>query len=389
MVAHLPMAYEQASRPELRGRAVAVAHPDGTTLWSVSSAARAEGVQEGQRLSEALGRCPSLVVVDARPSRYEAVHAGMLDAVEQVVTGVEPAELGMAYMELTGARRSHGSVERLHAALLSCVPLVLRPGLGVGPTKFVARLAAARGDEAVQVVTADTVDDFLAPVPVGALPVEAEAVRRLRLVGITTVGQVARLPRRALVAQLGATGSRLVELLGGVDEPVRPRSPVEHVAEALHLGEPLAGREALLAAAEHVLRRALRQLRSTHRVARQLGVRAETEQGQRWEATVTLRQPSAEPDRVWLALAPVLERAELPGPVAELAVELRELRGAQGWQDELELSERGRRARQERVEESLRQLQARYGGRRVVGKMAPVDPWNRIPERRWALVDHD
>jgi nucleotidyltransferase/DNA polymerase involved in DNA repair len=389
MVARLPVAYEQASRPQLRRRPVAVAQPDGTTLWSVSPVAAAEGVVEGQRLSEALGRCPSLVVVDARPARYEELHASLLDAVEQVVPGVESAELGVAYVDLASVRRSPGSAERLHAELLGCVPPALHPALGVGSTKFVARLAAAREGAPVQVVTADAVDDFLAPVAVTALPVDAEVVRRLRMVGITTVGQVARLRRRALVAQLGAAGARLVDLLDGVDEPVRPRPHVEQVAEALHPAEPLSGRDALLAAGEHVLRRALQHLRSTHRVARQLVVRVETEQAQRWEATVTLRQPSGDHDRVWLTLAPVLERAVLPGPAAALVVELHELRGAQGWQDELELSERGRRASQERVEESLRQLQARYGGRRVVGKMAPLDPRNRIPERRWALVDHD
>ena len=389
MVARLPVAYEQAARPELRHRPMAVARPDGATLWSVAGAARAEGVEEGQRLSEALGRCPSLVVVDARPSRYEDLDAAMLDAVEQVVPGVEPAGLGVAYMELSGALRSHGSAERLHTALLSCVPPKLEPRLGVGPTKFVARLAADRGDEPVQVVAADTVGDFLAPVSVAALPVDPEVVRRLRLVGITTVGQVARLPRRALVAQLGAEGIRLIDLLDGVDEPVRGRPPGERVAETLRLGEPLSSREALLAAAEHVVRRALHTLRDTHRVLRQVTVQAQTEQGQRWEATVTLRQPSAAHDRVWVTLAPVLQRAQLPGPVSELMVELQGLRASQGWQDELELSDRGRRARQERVEESLRQLQARYGGRRVVGKMAPLDPENRIPERRWGLIDHD
>src|SRR5918997_2711117 len=96
MAARLPVACEVATRPELWHRPVVVAHPDAAVVWSVSPAALAEGVQEGQRLSEAVGRCPALVVLAPRPARYEALDAALLDAVEQVVPGVEPAGLGVA-----------------------------------------------------------------------------------------------------------------------------------------------------------------------------------------------------------------------------------------------------------------------------------------------------
>jgi protein ImuB len=42
--------------------------------------------------------------------------------------------------------------------------------------------------------------------------------------------------------------------------------------------------------------------------------------------------------------------------------------------------------RRERIEEGMRQLRTRYG-RTLVGRMVPVEPWSRIPERRWALVE--
>jgi len=404
MVARLPVACEVATRPELWHRPVVVAHPEAAVVWSVSPAALAEGVREGQRLSEAVGRCPTLVVLAARPARYEALDASILRAIEQVVPGVEPAGLGVAYVDLSGAARSYGSPERLHAALLRCAPRELRPRLGVGPTKFVALLAASyirpagsgHGEPGiaglaggVQVVEEDEVDDFLGPVPVEALPVDDEVIRRLRLVGVTTVGALARLPRRALVAQFGAEGARLAGLLQGTAEPVRPRPHRERLRERLTLPEPLVSREAVLAAAGHLLDRVLRHPRRGERVARQVIVRAETEQGQRWESTVTLREPRGERDDIWVALVPVLERAPLPGPVSELSIELDGLRPVQGWQRSLlEATPDGRADRRERVEESLRQLRARYG-RCLVGRMTPVEPDNRIPERQWALVELD
>ena len=399
VVPRFPLACELVDRPELWGRPVVAAHPDAPVVWSASPAASAEGVEEGQRLSEAMGRCSSLVVLDARLARYEARDAAILDALEAMVPGVEPAGLGMAYVDLAGLVRCYRSPNALHAALLGCAPRELRPRLGVGPTKFVARLAALRaprdvgapGDVRVDVRVVDEVDvtAFVAPVPVTALPVDAEVIRRLRLVGIATVGELAALPRHALVAQFGAEGTRLAALLDGAAEPVRPRPREERLGERLAFPEPLTSREALLAAAAQVLRRVLRHPRRRGRVARQLVVRAETEQGKRWESTVTLRHARDDREGVWLALAPTLERAALPGPVSELSVELRGLRASRGWQGELLPKESAQGAsaeRRERIEEGLRQVRARYG-RSLVGRMVPIEPWSRIPERRWALVE--
>ncbi|MGH9215220.1 MAG: DNA polymerase Y family protein [Acidimicrobiales bacterium] len=392
VVPRFPLACELGDRPELWSRPVVVAHPDAPVVWSASPAASVDGVVDGQRLSEAMGRCPSLVVLDARPARYEARDAAILDALERVVPGVEPAGLGAAYVDLAGLVRCYRSPAALHAALLGCAPSELRPRLGVGPTKFVAGLAALQRGRPdgqprnVRVVDETEVATFVTPVPVTALPVAAETIRRLRLVGITTVGELAALPRHALVAQFGAEGIRLVALLDGASEPVRPRPREERLRERLAFPEPLTSREAVLAAAAQALRRVLRHPRHQGRVARQLVVRAETEQGKRWESRVTLRHARCDHDGLWVALAPALERASLPGPVSELSVELRGLRPSRGWQGELLPTRRASAERRERIEEGLRQLQARYG-RSPVGRMVPVEPWSRIPERRWALVE--
>jgi DNA polymerase-4/protein ImuB len=308
-----------------------------------------------------------------------------------VVPGVEPAGLGVAYVDLAGLVRCYRSPAELHAALLGCAPSELRPRLGVGPTKFVAGLAALqRGPDGrsrnVRVIDETEVAAFVTPVPVTALPVEAEMIRRLRLVGITTVGELVALPRHALVAQFGAQGIRLVALLDGAAEPVRPRPREERLREQLAFPEPLTSREAVLAAAAQVLRRVLRHPRRRGRVARQLVVRAETEQGKRWESRVTLRHARCDHDGLWVTLAPALERASLPGPVSELSVELRGLRPSRGWQGELLPTRRASVERRERIEEGMRQLRARYG-RSLVGRMVPVEPWSRVPERRWALVE--
>src|SRR4029450_4429580 len=116
VVPRFPLACELADRPELWGRPVAVAHPDTPVVWSPAPAAVPGGVIEGQRLSEAMGRCPPLVVLEARPARYEARDAAILDALERVVPGGEPAGLGTAYRELATVARCYRSPAALRGA---------------------------------------------------------------------------------------------------------------------------------------------------------------------------------------------------------------------------------------------------------------------------------
>src|SRR3989442_1531376 len=74
------------------------------------------------------------------------------------------------------------------------------------------------------------VEVFLAAQPVGMLPVSEEMRRRLRLLGIETLGALAALPRSALAAQFGPQGALAWELARGEDDsPVRPPEKPEMV----------------------------------------------------------------------------------------------------------------------------------------------------------------
>ncbi len=61
---------------------------------------------------------------------------------------------------------------------------------------------------------------FLAPLPVEELPLEAEHLERLDLLGLRTLGQVAAIGPRRLESQLGKVGQEAVLLARG-EEPRR------------------------------------------------------------------------------------------------------------------------------------------------------------------------
>jgi protein ImuB len=133
-----------------------------------------------------------------------------------------------------------------------------------------------------------------------------------------------------------------------------------------------------------LLERLLARPERAGRAPRQLALSAKLVGGGSWRRSLTLREPTAEPDRLRLALASKL--AELPSPTAELRLELGELTESVGTQAEL-IRPRGSRLR-ERLRVGLRQARAAVG-LDAVCTVVEVAPWSRIPESRAILVPRD
>ena len=386
LVSRFPLACELAEHPELAGLPVAVATDDGSVL-SASPAAEASGVRPAQKLREAIGRCPTLAVLNGRPAHYQAQAEAILRALELVAFTVEPEAQGLAYVDLAELQTCSPSREAIIAALLACVPPALEPRLGAAAARFPALLAArAAPAGGSMVVSEDELTGFLASQPVEALPVSAEMLRRLRLLDLGTLGELEALPRSALAAQFGTEGALAWELAHGTARsPLRRRPRLVQVVEWLRLETPLVSHQAILAAWEQTLSRALRQPAFRGHAARQVELRGTTERGAHWERTVTFKEALADLRRMWAALRSVLDGAQFPAPLSELAVELKGLTEAHGQQ--LALPD-ARSAMRERLEESLRQLKARYGYC-PIGRVVEMEPWSRIPERRLGLIDFD
>lgn len=386
LVACFPLACELADRPELRGRALAVAGDDATAR-AVSPEAEAYGVRPGQKLREAIGRCPVLSVLNERPARYRAWWEKVLRDLEPVAFTIEATAEGVAYVSLDDLAAYYGSLEAALHAVLASAPPELDPRLGAGPTRFSAMLAARRATPgSTSVVGERELAGFLAAQPTEALPVSVEMIRRLRLLGLGTLAQLQALPRSKLTAQFGPEGARAWELAHGREpDPLRPQPRRTPLAERLQLESPLIGRQAILAAWEQTLSRLLRQPVIRGLAARQVELRAVTEAGGEWSRTVTFKESRSELRHMWSALRPVIEEARFPGPLSELGVELRGLIIESGRQLHLSAT---RPRMQEQLEEGLRELKARYGYC-PIGRIVELEPWSRIPERRLALIDFD
>src|SRR5437870_3643041 len=303
-------------QPSLSLRPAALAPEAGgeTLLGPVTAAAEAAGVLPRMRLGEALATCPHLVLVDPDPAAAEQAWEEIVRSLEDAGFGVEPAALGIAYFETRGVERLYGGLEPALRRALTAIGQQWDARLGAAGRRFAALAAASVAKPGQLLVVRDEeIGQFLAPLPLTLLPLERQRSDDLESLGVRRLGQLAGLPGGAVAERLGPDGRRAWSLArGGATARVRGRRPPAELAESLEfpeaIGNELTLRRAFTTLLDQVLARADRERRFVRKTA--LGARLAT--GGSWRRTVTLRDPTADPDRIKAALAPKL--ADLPAP---------------------------------------------------------------------------
>jgi protein ImuB len=227
--------------------------------------------------------------------------------------------------------------------------------------------------------------DFLAPLPLTLLPVDPERREELEELGVRRLGQLAGLPGAAVAERLGPDGRRAWSLARGEKRgKVRARKVVNELAEDARVSRGGRERADAPAGVGCLLDRLLARPERGDRAVRKLALSAKLVSGGSWRRTVTLRDATADRNRLRVALGSKL--AELPAPVTRLGLEVAELAQSVGRQLELVQPE-GLELRAQ-LSEGLKQVRAGAGSGAVCS-VVEVAPWSRIPEQRALLVPRD
>ena len=212
-------------------------------------------------------RCVMRVHLDLPRERGEALYGQALDLLQDITPLVEPVAPDTADLDVTGAL-PYWDLDPRGLAVLVQLRLAAHVGLastcaGVAGNRLVAAMAAAVTAPGRVTVVGTSLEEaarFLRPQPVVALPgVGPATARRLRRLGVHTVGTLADLPVATLQRIVGAAAAR------GLHERARGHDPRPVVTRALRPAvtplvrehafpvdelDPMRHRAALLALAE-------------------------------------------------------------------------------------------------------------------------------------------
>jgi DNA polymerase-4 len=215
---------EVARRPELRGKPMIVGGTGSRgVVVAATYEARRYGIHTAMPMSRALRLAPDIIVVPPDHRHYAEVSDSVMELFTAITPRVEPLSLDEAFLDVSGARLTHGSPRRIAELIRAQVfdEQAITCSVGVAPSKFVAKLASTQcKPDGLLVVPADRVISFLHPMPVGALwGVGERTEEQLHRLGLRTVADIAHTPRDTLVRALGrASGAHLHALAWGRDE---------------------------------------------------------------------------------------------------------------------------------------------------------------------------
>ena len=368
----------------LAGRTLALAPLVGAEqrVGEVSGAAEACGVARGMMLSEALARCPELILVPPDPVSVAEIWEGSLTALESIGAAVEPARPGLAYFQTDGLRGIHGTREATIAAARRALGRPAR--MGGGPTRFCALAAAMAVRSRRPLLLEGThARRWLAGRPVGLLGFREETamlVAPLHRLGVRTLGELAKLGRAALTDRFGMAGTLAHRLACGEDIPVRGRRLQERMAESMELGDASSG-EALKRVLVVLVDRLLVRPERRGRTLRAVTLSARLLAGGGWRELVVFRQALCDPERIWLALS--VRLLLLPAPASGLGLTVE--RFGPPANEQGALLDQSRRARAGRLREAVAQMRA-VAGQDAALRAVCVDPDSRVPERRVVLA---
>lgn len=306
---------EQAFNPLLRDRPVVVGGSERQrgVVHTASYEARARGVTTGMPLVEAKRICPEAVFLKGNYQHYHAVSQSLKNIYLRYTPAVEFTSLDDAYLDMRGTERLYPAWPVLAETIQREVRDTLGIGvsIGVGSSKLIARIASdLRKPGGITCVEEGSERAFLHGLALEELPGVGRKTReRLNELGVTTVGELASLPRMVLNQLFGAAGATLWEFANAIDgRAVRRRVLPGQVSRSTTFEEDQTDPALIQATLQYLTERIAARLRHDGQRCRRVQVTVRYSDFSRRQGSTTLSRPADGTAELFAAVGTVMER---------------------------------------------------------------------------------
>ncbi len=200
-------------------------------ITTATYAARAFGVGSAMGMMKAAQLCPQAIVLPMDFEQYRHYSTRFKAIAQEICPLMENRGVDEIYLDLTdvpGGQREGGRViaRLIQKTIFQATGLTC--SIGVAPNKLLAKLASEfNKPNGISIVSEEQVREVLAPLPCQKLNgIGPKASERLNLLGIQTLGDLAREPLDRLMGEFGKKyGEWLYRSARGIDDsPIEPHS---------------------------------------------------------------------------------------------------------------------------------------------------------------------
>lgn len=187
-------------------------------------------IRTGESILEARQKCPDLLLVPPNYRLYEKCSRAFMEILRTYAPAVEPYSVDEAFVDMTGTEGLWGSpgaaADRIRNQIRE--ELGFTVNVGISENKLLAKMAGDfQKPDRVHTLWKEEIPEKMWPLPVSDLFfVGRSSERKLALLGIRTIGELAAADPRLLKAHLKKHGERIWEFANGMDssavEPLLP-----------------------------------------------------------------------------------------------------------------------------------------------------------------------
>ena len=312
---------EQHDNPDLRGKPIVVGGGGNRGVVAAASyEVRKFGVRSAMPMSEARRRCPDLLCVTPRMSRYKSVSRQIFAVFREFTPMVEGLSLDEAFLDVSASLTLFGSSRDIAQAIKTRIHAVtgLTASVGVAENKLVAKIASDLDKpDGLAVVLRDNLRQTLDPLPVQVIPgIGKETLRRLRKDNIRTIGNLRKAPDNVLKSIFGRFASQTRDRAAGVDErPVVSERAEKSISAEETFGVDLATPAAMHAKLLQLSERTTSRLRAKSLAAGTVQLKVRQADFTTFTRQRSLSPPSSGTDSIYQAARELLDLwlAEHPG----------------------------------------------------------------------------
>lgn len=192
--------------------------------------AKKYGIQTAETVYSAKKKCPNLVIASPHYDEYVKYSKRVNEIYARFTDMIEPFGIDESWLDVSASRKLFGTgleiAEKIRRAVKEEIGITV--SIGVSFNKVFAKLGSDyKKPDAITVIGRDDVARIAYPLPVSDLLfVGKKTEAQLNLMGIRTIGDLAKISREVLVARFGKVGEQLYKNAHGLDD-----SPVAKVGE--------------------------------------------------------------------------------------------------------------------------------------------------------------
>ena len=378
-IPHFPVLLELLRRPYLRNVTVLVTKTIKGRVFVYDFSADISGVAKDMLLSKAEMLLDKPHIIGADISYYETRSNQVCRMLREITPRVEEAALGQFYLDTRGVQKS--DLEIVMSILQDVIPICFAPCVGIGRSKFFAKLAADMAKPGSYHDMPDSNGSQLNHVSVESLPISQSAKEQLRVFGLQTLGEISSLTLDILQEQFGKEGWLMWELMQGNDtRPLLTQRTSQALKESAYFFTPPVTRNSIFHVVKKLVHKILISIPEQGSYISSAVVEGTSFSGSFWKKRVTFRDPVRDDQQIAEKVEAVLAKARFAGGLESITVSLQGV--TVGYGRQISLFDNART--QDNLRYAIMQMEAKWG-HQLLYKVQPMNLSSKIPERRYRL----